>query len=218
MRATFDNFALDVLVFAILSFTAVLFALYWARVRRQREKHVEPGPRAMRDALTGLPNRAAAWEQLDRCFADRDAVAALGGIAVLRIDMDGFKSVNDRLGHGAGDDLLRQVARRIAASLRDTDFVARLDGDEFLVILPQESNRENTSVVANKLVATLGAEYQVLENADCQLTVSMGISRCPDDAWTREDLLKCADLALAQAKLTGRNKFRFFEPAVPGRP
>jgi diguanylate cyclase (GGDEF)-like protein len=221
MHATFDNFALDVLVFAILTIAVGLFALLWALrqwVRWRRKKQPEIAHQAMHDALTGLPNREGAWQHLDRCLADRDAVAALGGIAVLRIDLDGFKGINDQLGQEAGDELHRQVARRILASLRDTDFVARLGGGEFLVTLPQESGRENTMVVATKLLAALAAGYEVFGHTVDQVTASIGVSRCPGDAAEREALMECADIALNLAKSVGRNTFRIFEPTTKDRP
>jgi diguanylate cyclase (GGDEF)-like protein len=221
MHATIDNAALATLAFAVLAIAVGLFALLWALrrwVRWRRGKPAAIAHQAMHDALTGLPNREGAWQHLDRCLADRDAVAALGGIAVLRIDLDGFKGINDQLGQEAGDELLRQVARRIRASLRDTDFVARLGGDEFLVTLPQESGRENTIVVATKLVAALAAGYEVFGHTVGHVTASIGVSRCPGDAAEREALLNCADLALNQAKSAGRNTYRIFEPATINRP
>ena len=221
MQATFDNFALAAPGLAVLAGAAVLFALYWVirrPARRTKETQAELKQSALNDALTGLPNQAGAWEHLDGCLADRDAVAALGGIAVLLIKLDGFKGVNDRLGHDAGDELLRQVARRIRASLRDTDFVARLGADEFLVTLPQESNRENTIVVATKLIAALAAGYEVLGNTVDHITASIGISRCPGEGSEREALLKCADLALHEAKSAGRNTYRIFESGTKDRP
>lgn len=200
--------------------TAVLFGLYMTLcrlARRQRETQAALRYQAVHDALTGLPNRAGAWEHLDRRLADQDAVAALGGIAALLIDLDGFKGVNDQHGHDAGDELLRQVAGRISRAVRDTDFVARLGGDEFLVVLPQESSPETISVVAHKLVATLGASYEVLGHTVTQVTASIGIGRCPTDAKEREALLKCADLALYEAKSSGRNTFHIFSADGPRR-
>lgn len=195
--------------------SAVLVALYLTLrrlTRQQRETQAALRHQAIHDPLTGLPNRAGAWEHLDRCLADQDAIAALGGIAILLIDLDGFKSVNDQHGHDAGDELLRQVARRISGATRDTDFVARLGGDEFLVVLPQESSPETVGIVARKLVSVLGSEYEVLGHSIRQVTASIGISRCPGDAKEREALLKCADLALYRAKSSGRNTFQLFEP------
>lgn len=215
MRATIDNMSVATFGLVVLAITAAVVVLC-RRLGRKRgtQTALRHCPRI--DALTGLPNQAGAWEHLDRCLADRDTVAALGGIAVLRIELDGFKSVNDRFGPSAKDELLRQATRRLSAALRDSDFVARMSSDEFLVVLPQESDRENTAVVASKLVTTLGAKYEVFGNAINFITASIGVSRCPSDSWDGETLLKCADLALHQAKSSGRNNFQIFETASPG--
>ncbi len=169
---------------------------------------------ATHDELTGLFNRPAVMEYLDEKLADDDT-PALGGLAVLLLDLDGFKRVNDSQGHDAGDLLLKQVASRLVHALRDSDYIARLGGDEFLVVIPQVSDRETAARVAEKLIAAIARPYSLGEQ-DASITTSIGISLFPEDGRDREVLMKGADLALYQAKDEGRNKARFFEPGMHG--
>ena len=146
---------------------------------------------------------------------DSEAEAALGGFALLLLDLDGFKAVNDSLGHDTGDELLKEVARRTRMALRDSDYIARLGGDEFLIVIPQVSDQETAEQVAEKLINVVGEPY-LLGTERAQVTASVGISLFPRDARDREALMKCADLALYQAKHVGRNCVQFFEPGLRG--
>ena len=149
-------------------------------------------------------------EYIDRKIDNGEQEASLGGFALLLLDLDGFKAVNDNSGHDAGDELLKQVAIRVAGALRDSDFVARLGGDEFLVVVPQVSDRETAERVGKKLIDVIGAPF-LLSSVSSSVTVSIGISIFPRDARTRESLMKCADLALYTAKRSGKNRLCFFE-------
>jgi diguanylate cyclase (GGDEF)-like protein len=154
-------------------------------------------------------------EHISARLRDADAEAAFGGFALLLVDLDGFKAVNDSLGHDAGDELLKEVALRARLALRDTDYIARLGGDEFLIVIPQVSDQETAARVAQKLIGVIG-EYYLLGANRAQVTASVGISIFPRDARDREALMKCADLALYQAKHVGRNCAQFFEPGLRG--
>lgn len=200
------------LIIALISSSVFVLVLLYGSLRRlsneQRRAEQRFRHQALHDSLTGLPNRHAIMEHLAARLADRDAVVALGGLALMLVDLDGFKEINDRHGHDGGDELLKQVAARARATLRDTDFVARLGGDEFLVVIPQVSDRETAALVAQKLIDAIGKPF-ALGQIEAQVGASIGIAIFPRDAGDREGLLKCADAALYQAKAAGRNRLRF---------
>jgi diguanylate cyclase (GGDEF)-like protein len=206
------------LILALILSSAFILVFLYGTLRRlnieQREAQERMAHQATHDELTGLFNRPAVMEYLDEKLADDDT-PALGGLAVLLLDLDGFKSVNDSQGHDAGDLLLKQVASRLVHALRDSDYIARLGGDEFLVVIPQVSDRETAARVAEKLIAAIARPYSLGEQ-DARITTSIGISLFPEDGRDREVLMKGADLALYQAKDEGRNKARFFEPGMHG--
>ncbi len=159
------------------------------------------------DSLTKLPNRTLFMDRLSHALSrgrrDRSQVA------VLFLDLDRFKKVNDTLGHNAGDKLLQQAARRLTDCVRETDTVARLGGDEFTVILPDLHNTHNTELVGRKMLQCL-AEPFVIDGAEMLVTGSLGITVFPDDGEDAETLLKNADTAMYKSKEDGRNTFRFF--------
>jgi len=166
---------------------------------------------ALHDALTGLPNRMRLMEDLSHLIAQ--ARRSDSQFALLFIDLDHFKRVNDSLGHLVGDTLLQIIARRITDSLRTTDHVARFGGDEFIVMLPKLLQREDAEEVARKLLAAI--EKPV--NADGRLisvTPSIGISVFPHDAGTADALIKNADTAMYLAKSSGRANYQFFRSAM----
>ena len=162
---------------------------------------------ATHDVLTGLPNRAMFTELLEHSVK----VARRGQRknAVLFIDLDGFKFVNDSLGHAAGDALLVEVAARLRASVRESDVVARLGGDEFVVILNDVGGREQTSQVARKILAALGEPVE-MSDRECCIGASIGVAMCPDDGDDAELLIRNADEAMYEAKDGGKNDVRFF--------
>lgn len=159
------------------------------------------------DCLTGLPNRAVFQDRLQQAIAQ---VRRSGHrIALLFIDLDHFKSVNDNYGHPVGDELLRQVAQRLRAQLREGDTVCRQGGDEFLVMLP-DANRPQCAVpVIEKLVASLLRPYRLGER-ELRVTVSAGISVYPDDGEDLDALIKAADTAMYHTKASGRAAFQFY--------
>ncbi len=207
------------LILALISSAAFILVFLYGSLRRlsidQRMAQARFAHQATHDSLTGLCNRPAVMEYIARKLADGEQEASLGGFALLLLDLDGFKAVNDSFGHDAGDDLLKQAAARIEVALRDSDYVARLGGDEFLIVVPQVSDEETATRVGKKLVEMIGAPY-VLTGRQSKVTVSIGISMFPKDARDREALMKCADLALYEAKHAGRNQVCLFSSGLRG--
>jgi diguanylate cyclase (GGDEF)-like protein len=165
---------------------------------------------ATHDTLTGLPNRAMFNELLG--FAIAASRRDNRKCAVLFIDLDRFKVINDSLGHAAGDALLIEVGRRLRSCVRESDVVVRLGGDEFIVILNEAADKEQISVVACRVLASLTAI--TLRGQECQTTASIGIAMFPADGSDVETLTKNADTVMYLVKKDGKNDFRFFEPEM----
>ncbi|GAC1331754.1 MAG: hypothetical protein NVSMB26_10510 [Beijerinckiaceae bacterium] len=165
---------------------------------------------ARQDALTKLPNRILFGEKMNEALA---RVRRGEKVAVLCLDLDHFKMVNDTLGHSAGDALLRIVAERLQECVRETDTVARLGGDEFAVLLVGVEQPEEISIVASRVIECIGAPYD-LEGHHVVIGTSIGASSAPQDAEDAETMLKNADMALYRAKEDGRGVCRFFVPAM----
>jgi diguanylate cyclase (GGDEF)-like protein len=161
------------------------------------------------DALTTLANRAQLQDKLEACV--RQSIGTQRPFALLFIDLDHFKDVNDTLGHHWGDRLLQQVAQRLKANTRGADTVARLGGDEFTVILQDVADSDAASRVAQTLLDTLAKPYQ-LEGEPYVVSASIGITLFPQDAGGSADLLKAADQAMYAAKHLGRNRFQCYAP------
>jgi len=182
-------------------------------VRDLRDRHAAQARihhLAHHDALTGLPNRMSFMERLGRQI-DR-ARAANRTMALLFVDLDHFKRVNDSLGHLIGDQLLQTVAARISASLRAGDVVARFGGDEFIVLL-DDASRDDVAQVAHKLLRAIELPVDA-EGRDLSVTPSVGIAMFPNDGATPTELIKNADTAMYIAKSRGRANCQFFDPAV----
>jgi len=169
---------------------------------------------AYRDALTDLPNRRLFFDRLTIALAQ--AHRYRHRLAVIFLDLDRFKSVNDTFGHEVGDDLLRAVAERLGHSVREGDTVARLGGDEFVLLLPGIHHAEDLAKVSQKLVEALRKPFRVRER-DFRLTVSGGIGLYPEDGEDAETLLRNADTAMYRAKERGRDNFQLFSPAMAAR-
>ncbi|MEA3510396.1 MAG: EAL domain-containing protein [Actinomycetota bacterium] len=159
------------------------------------------------DSLTGLINRTLFSDRLESAVARARRDGSV--VALMFLDLDGFKEVNDRLGHAVGDALLRQAAERIVASVRESDTVARLGGDEFTVILEGGQRVEDAGQVATKILRKLATPYRV-GGEEIVITSSMGIAAYPLDGETTEDLLKGADIAMYSAKDAGRDTYEFY--------
>ena len=160
------------------------------------------------DTLTGLPNRNLLQDRLTQAMkkASRDGKV----LGVMFVDVDKFKSVNDSLGHDAGDVLLKTIALRMKNSIRDTDTVARLSGDEFIVLLDGCKDVSDIFIAIKKLVAAFQEPF-VLGNESFKITVSIGVSVYPNDGEVASKLLKNADIAMYKAKSKGRNRYVFFD-------
>jgi len=169
---------------------------------REKARHL-----ATHDQLTGLANRILFQDRLAQALSSSNR--ARQRLAVLFVDLDGFKAINDSLGHAVGDGLLRSISRRIAACLRETDTAARLGGDEFAVLLTNLSNEIDAATVARKLLAEL-TEPIHFRNQITAIRCSIGISTFPRDGRDPEELLKKADTAMYHAKETGGGRFEFY--------
>ena len=169
---------------------------------------------ARHDVLTGLPNRVLFAERIE------NAISQLGrnssGFAVLNLDLDHFKQVNDTLGHPVGDELLRSVAERLKACVREVDTVSRLGGDEFAILQSDIQKPEEAALLARRIVEVLSAPYDI-DGHRLTISVSVGISIAPGDGTAYDKLLKNADVALYLAKADGRATWRFFEPEMDVR-
>jgi diguanylate cyclase (GGDEF)-like protein/PAS domain S-box-containing protein len=164
------------------------------------------------DALTSLPNRTLFNDRLAQALAHARRHDSRG-LAVMFFDLDRFKTINDTLGHGAGDELLRTTAERLAAVIREEDTVARLGGDEFLFLLPGIDDVEDAARVAQKLLDAFGTPFNV-QNHELHVTASIGISLFPADGGDGETLIRNADTALYRAKEQGRNRYQLYAPAM----
>jgi diguanylate cyclase (GGDEF)-like protein len=171
------------------------------------QSNAELNDLAFNDPLTGLPNRRALVDRVQQ--AERSARRHNKRAAILFLDLDKFKRINDSLGHAVGDELLKTVARRLSGALRDEDSVCRLGGDEFVVLLCDVEEVSDVAVVALKLIETLQAPMR-LGNYDLAITTSIGIALIPDDGSEANHLIRYADLAMYRAKQGGRNDFQFY--------
>jgi len=173
-------------------------------VRRQHHQ-------AHHDALTGLPNRAALESRLEQAIAQ--ARRENGSLAVLFLDLDHFKHINDSLGHQVGDGLLVEVAKRLQLTVRASDTVARLGGDEFVIVLPGLSSSSDASTIAWKIIETLGSTYRI-DGYEVDSAASVGISLFSQDGEDVGTLMKSADTAMYHAKARGRGTFQYFAPEM----
>ncbi|MEA2336767.1 MAG: hypothetical protein QOE82_774 [Thermoanaerobaculia bacterium] len=180
--------------------------------RKRVEEQIEY--QAYHDALTGLPNR--------RLFRDRLTVALAHArrlknpLAVMFLDLDRFKVVNDTLGHSTGDELLKAIAARLQASLREEDSIARMGGDEFTVLLADLKTPDDAAKIAQKVLDTVALPLQI-DGTELFITTSIGIALFPSDGDTAELLLANADHAMYRAKDAGRNSYQLFTPAMNSR-
>ena len=172
----------------------------------ERMRHI-----AQHDALTGLPNRLALLMRLSQLLPEARRYGSK--VAMMFLDLDRFKIINDTLGHQVGDDLLREVACRLSGVVRETDFVSRLGGDEFIVVLPGINTPADAALVAGKIIAALSTHIEA-EGHELHATPSIGISIFPDDGPDGDTILKNADTAMYHAKAAGRNNYQFFAPEM----
>ncbi|AWI78893.1 diguanylate cyclase [Parazoarcus communis] len=172
-----------------------------ADVTERRRKDEEIWRQANFDILTGLPNRALMMDRLERMISHARRHPSM--VVVLFVDLDRFKPVNDNFGHDTGDLLLCEVARRLEALFRDEDTVARMGGDEFVVLMPRNADKAAVEATATKIVESLSRPFQIGDQA-LEISCSVGIARFPDDGDTAAVLLHKADVAMYRAKEMGR--------------
>jgi diguanylate cyclase (GGDEF)-like protein/PAS domain S-box-containing protein len=169
---------------------------------------------AEHDFLTGLPNRMLLNDRITRAIVG--AKRHDTRVAVLFLDLDGFKYINDSLGHSVGDQLLQSIAKRLVDCGRASDTVSRQGGDEFVVLLSEVHRSEDAAIAAARMLAAV-AEAHVLEERELHITTSIGVSVYPDDGEDAETLIKNADTAMYQAKETGRHSYQYFTPVMNAR-
>ena len=167
---------------------------------------------AHHDVLTGLPNRLAIMEKIEEAIARYRRHG--DSFAVVLLDLDRFKHVNDTLGHAVGDALLRETAVRLKAALRETDVLARLGGDEFAIVQDRENDQcGDVGALASRIIEIVSQPFKIDGN-EVNIATSIGIALAPEHATSSESLMKMADLALYRAKSTGRNGYRLFDPEM----
>ncbi|HEX8027055.1 MAG TPA: EAL domain-containing protein [Vicinamibacterales bacterium] len=174
-----------------------------------RERRLQMLHLAEHDALTDLPNRLLLNDRLTRSIAMSRRYGRR--LAVLFIDCDRFKHINDTLGHNIGDQVLRSIARRLTTCVRESDTVSRHGGDEFLVLLSEVDHPDDAGVIADKIVSSI-AEPHLVAGHELQLTASVGIAIYPEDGQDSQSLIMRADTAMYHAKNTGRNRVGFYRP------
>ena len=186
--------------------TVTHYVAVFTDITHRKEDEERIWRQANYDALTGLPNRSLFLDRLTQ--AVRQARREAKGFALMFLDLDGFKKVNDTLGHAAGDVLLQQTAVRLSECMRGSDTLARLAGDEFVIILQGTRGRHDPTIVAGKILDQLSRPYE-LEGGTAHIQGSIGIAMFPDDSESGEGLIKLADEAMYAVKRHGKNGFRF---------
>jgi diguanylate cyclase (GGDEF)-like protein len=170
---------------------------------------------ATHDVLTGLPNRSLLSDRLNMAMAQARRTGK--GFAVLALDLDGFKKINDALGHPVGDILLREAGMRLRSALRDTDTLARVGGDEFIAILPSTLAETEIQIVARRLISTIQQAFEIQGHA-LYVSTSIGVATFPDHSDNEVKLLAHADTALYHAKETGKSRYVLYDPQTFTKP
>ncbi len=178
----------------------------WNLLTRLKRTNEQITHLAYHDILTGLPNRILFYDRLNQAITKAHRDKEL--VAVLFLDLDGFKIINDTFGHDVGDALLHETAKRILACVRDSDTAARMGGDEFTVILCNVRTPNSIIRVAKKIVESIAQPF-VLNGKNCTVSISIGIALYPDNGKTAMELVKIADAAMYLAKHSGKNCYRF---------
>jgi diguanylate cyclase (GGDEF)-like protein len=200
------------LICVVIALVALAFLYYNMQLNKRLKLSLDQlNHLSQHDPLTGLPNRILFSDRLQRAIlkARRDRQM----LALLFIDVDHFKAINDSYGHQEGDELLQSFAKRMVACIRDSDSFARIGGDEFVVLLEDLPNASGALEVAKKIQASVSAPVSA-NGSFITTTASIGIALYPEDAHTDEELMKCADLAMYEAKQAGRNKIYFYSMAI----
>lgn len=188
----------------ILYFVAIKEDITEKKRREQAIKHM-----ALYDLLTGLPNRALLTDRLDLALAQSERGGDMA--AVLYLDLDGFKAINDGHGHETGDKVLKEVGKRIEKSIRKVDTAARMGGDEFVVVLRSVKRHGDVDATAERIVAALNEPFKI-QGWTFNLGVSIGVSLAPLHSSDRDELIRMADRAMYKVKERGKNGYRYFDP------
>ncbi len=206
-----EDFPVEVLLTSILIEEKQLLITTWRDITQKKKSEELIWQQANFDTLTGLPNRRMFHDRLEQEIkkSHRSGLP----MALMLLDLDRFKEVNDTLGHAQGDLLLVEAARRIAECVRESDTVARLGGDEFIVILSELEDVNSVERIAQKIVERLAAPFQLLQET-AYVSASVGITLYPDDAQDIESLMKNADQTMYLSKTSGRNRFSYFTAAL----
>ncbi len=216
MRRDGAQFPIEISVSELRLHRHRLFTAILRDISERKENEDRIRRLAHHDHLTGLPNRNLLNDRMNHALA---RVRRNGGrMAVLYVDLDRFKPVNDTFGHEAGDQVLREVADRLMACVRSSDTVARVGGDEFVVVVEEITRATEAARVASKIIEALGRTFEV-KGSTCTLGASIGVAVFPDDGYTLDDVCKAADVAMYRVKRSGRNGFCFYsqpDPEVTG--
>ena len=214
----YDYFGLDDIfgIYFLLSIGVMIFTYRRMQdlskeVRARRAAEQIAHNLARHDPLTGLPNRRFFSEKLDHAL--QCATAESRGTAVLMMDLDDFKPINDTYGHAVGDQALRVFAERVSSVIRAGALLARVGGDEFAIMQPNIASFDDPTRLARRILVALG-EPILIEGAALKLGVGIGIAIAPDDGATRDELMRRADRALYRAKAEGTSTIRYFEPQM----
>jgi diguanylate cyclase (GGDEF)-like protein len=199
----------------ILGLGGIVFGRQRLEVQVERRERAEARIRhlANHDELTALPNRNLFFERLKRSIArtNRSGLRT----ALMFVDLDGFKEINDTLGHDAGDNLLVEIAQRLLGTVREIDTVARIGGDEFAIILSDLPNMDVVARIANQMLVDLNQPFRLPQD-DVKIGASIGVSFYPDDGESSEELLRAADMAMYEVKNLGKNGFSFVSGEMTG--
>src|SRR5476651_1404532 len=213
----YADWEMDDLIFVVFMLSVALMIYGFRRyqdlsreIKARTVAELEARNLARHDPLTGLPNRRFFEEKLDECLSIGSATRQ---VAVLMLDLDGFKTVNDTYGHAVGDKVLNEFALRVSKVLRAGAFLARVGGDEFAIIKPRIDSLDDPTNLARRIAATV-AEPFVIEKVTAEFGVGIGIAIAPNDGIHADELVRRADRALYRAKAAGRSSVRFFEPEM----
>jgi diguanylate cyclase (GGDEF)-like protein len=216
----YADWEMDDLIFVFFMLSVALMIYGFRRyqdlsreIKARTAAELEARNLARHDPLTGLPNRRFFEEKLEKCL--RDASSA-HQVAVLMLDLDGFKTVNDTYGHAAGDKALSEFARRVSKALRPGTFLARIGGDEFAIIKPKIGSLDDPTNLARRIAAAVAKPFEI-DGVTAEFGVGIGVAVAPNDGTDPEELVRRADRALYRAKAAGRSSVCFFEMEMDAR-